>query len=124
MKTVLLLTGLMILFATAAMAQSEKCFSFEGDGFTDEIRLTVSGGSVKGTLSVSRTNSEMPTRFYEFTGTLSKGQFTLRFTDETPTAFAESGDKMTGLLSGSGERLVVKVSNAGRQVYTATFRSC
>jgi hypothetical protein len=124
MKKLFLLTGLMILFASAAMAQDEKCFSFEGGGFTDEIRLTVSGSSVKGVLSVSRTNSEMPTRTYEFTGTISKGQFTLRFSGGTPTAFAEPGDKMTGSLSGGGERLVIKVSSNGRRTYTATFRRC
>jgi hypothetical protein len=123
MKNVVLLMVMLVLFGSAAMAQNEKCFNFEGGGFTDELRLTVKGQNVAGQLSVSRTNSEMPTRLYQFTGTISKGVITLRFADKkTPTAFAASGDRFTATVTGS--KLVLKVWNGTRLAYSATFAVC
>jgi hypothetical protein len=122
MKKVALLAFSLVFSASAAMAQSEKCFHFEGDGFTDEIRLTVSGTSVKGQLAVSRIDSEAPSRIHNFTGTISKGVIIMRFSGTTPTAFAQSGNRMTATLT--SKQLVVKVSSGGRQVYTATFVPC
>lgn len=102
---------------------SEKCFNYSGGGFDDEIRLTINGSEARGQLSVGRTNSEMPTRMYPFTGTISNGVLTMVFADgKAPTAFERTGDKMTATLSGQG--LTVKVSEGTQEVYSAIFRPC
>jgi hypothetical protein len=118
------LIGFILAFASFAMAQ-EKCFKHQGDGFDHELRLTVNGSSVTGELSVGHTNSEMPTRLYKFTGTISKNVITMRFSGGTvPNAFPKIGNRMTATLAGSGQSLVVKLSNGSRQVYSATFEPC
>lgn len=122
MKIFLLLFALMFACDPAVMS-SEKCFKYSGGGFDDEIRLTVNGTDVTGALSVGRTNSEMPTRLYQFTGTVSKGVMTLRFENGAmPTAFERTGDKMTAEMS--GKNLVVKVVDGSKEVYSATFTPC
>ena len=122
-KTLSLL-GLILIFAGFAAAQ-EKCFKHQGDGFDHEITLTIKGSTVTGGFSVGRTNSEMPTRLYRFTGTISKNVITLKFSGgAVPNAFPKSGNRMTATLAGSGQKLVVKLSNGSRQVYSATFDAC
>jgi hypothetical protein len=122
MKTFLLFAALFFACDPAAMSH-EKCFIYQGGGFDDEIRVTIDGSSVKGQLSVGRTNSEMPTRMYPFTGTFSNGVIVIKFDgDKVPTAFERTGDKMTGTLS--GENLTVKLSDGTQEVYSAVFRPC
>ena len=126
MKILVLLAVFLFQCAPAAMnaaMDKEKCFKYSGGGFDDEIRLTIDGSNVKGVLSVSRTNSEMPTRMYEFTGTLSKGVISMKFVDgKMPTAFEHTGDKMAATLSGNN--LSVKLSEGTNEVYTARFTPC
>ena len=126
MKIFVLLALFLFQCAPAAMnaaMDKEKCFTYSGGGFDDEIRLTIDGNNVKGVLSVGRTNSEMPTRMYEFTGTLSKGEKSRNFADgKMPTAFERTGDKMTATLS--GKDLSVKLSEGTQDVYTARFTPC
>jgi hypothetical protein len=118
------LISLILAFTGFAMAQ-EKCFKHQGDGFDHELRLSINGSRVTGELSVGRTNSEMPTRLYKFTGTMSKNVITLKFSGgAVPNAFPKSGNRMTVTLAGSGQKLVVKLSNGSRQVYSANFEPC
>jgi len=126
MKIFVLLAVFLFQCAPAAMnaaMDKERCFKYSGGGFDDEIRLTIDGSNVKGVLSVSRTNSEMPTRMYEFTGTLSKGVLSMNFADgKVPTAFERTGDKMVATLS--GKDLSVKLSEGTHELYTAVFKPC
>jgi hypothetical protein len=122
MKLFVLFAALLFACDPAVMS-SEKCFKYSGGGFDDEIRLTINGSEVRGQLSVGRTNSEMPTRMYPFSGTVSNGLMTMVFADgKPPTAFERTGDRMTATLS--GQDLTVKVSEGTQEVYSAIFRPC
>lgn len=122
MKIFVLFAALLFACDPTAMS-SEKCFNYSGGGFDDEIRVTIDRSSVTGQLSVGRTNSEMPTRMYPFTGTVSNGVMTMVFADgKVPTAFERTGDKMTATLS--AQSLTVKLSEGSQEVYSAVFHPC
>ena len=128
MKTLILLSLVVPLLASAVSGQTEKCFVNEADGFERVLRFTIDGRAVQGQLAVSRINSEAPTRMYEFTGTATKTDVTLNFAEgKVPDVFPKKGTRLKGTFIGND--LDVKLSSlvhdrGWRDVYTARYRAC
>lgn len=129
MKTLILSSLLISAFAGMVSAHTEKCFVHEADGFEYVLRFTIHDRSVQaGQLSVSRLNSEAPTRMYEFTGTATKTGVTFSFADgKVPDVFPKKGTRLKGTFVGNDLEVGLSslVHDRGwRDVYTARYRAC
>lgn len=124
---ILISVCMLLVFAGFSAAQEAKCFRYVGDGFEYQLNLTIGGRNVKGELVVGRVNSEAPSRVYRFSGTILKNDITFNFAGgQVPAAFPAKGSRLTGKLVGAGptQKLVLKLSDARREVYSAAFESC
>lgn len=118
------------MFFVAGYSQTQtKCFRNAGLKDEHRINLAIDGRKVSGEFMVARDYSEEQTQIYAFTGTITGGNLTVRFTPKVPDAFPPKRSTLAWRIVTKGDVQTLRLQLYGRKAgkyaaYTADYESC
>ena len=126
-KTSILLSFLLVLFATSAAAQRDYCFKNDAVCCTLSPSFTLTGSKLTGTFVTGGYDDSTPAATSEFTGTKYGNVLTIRFSGKIPYNVSPGTRSISWTLK--SKTLIIpmygKNYNTGKySAYSATFERC